>query len=109
MLIELISKYTNEPIAIDHELIGEVKDVAKVGQPRYTLIIHRKNRRVHWSVVERYEQVMAAIRKAETPKAESRNDSGCGASDGDVQLARVQGNGHGADLAGQATVPEALA
>lgn len=106
MLIELTSKYTNEPIAIDHELIGEVKDQSPVGQPRDTLIIHKRNRRVHWTVTERYEQVMEKIRIA---SACTRGSGPGRSNDVQLQMAAVPEHGHGADLAGQAAVPKALA
>jgi len=70
MMIEVTSAYERTRVAIAHEMIGEVKDLrgtrcwsANTGN---TLIIARKNRRVHWQVEELYEGVMARIRAAET-------------------------------------------
>ena len=69
MLIELTSAYTGKPIAIDAELIGEVRDqthqlTRKMG---FTHIWHKSNRRVHWEVNERFEVVMERYRAGLPP------------------------------------------
>ena len=69
MLIELTSAYERTRVALAHEVIGEVKDLrgtrswsATTGN---TLVIAKRNRRVHWRVEEPYDRVVAAVRTAE--------------------------------------------
>jgi hypothetical protein len=62
MLIELTSSYSKCPVAIDSSLVGEVRDVRQIGRKiGSTMLIHLKNRRVHWLVDEDFEAVMGLI------------------------------------------------
>lgn len=66
-LVEFTAAYSGKPIAVDRELIGEVRDLThEIGRHiGKTLIRHKANRRVKWLVDDRYEEVMAKIRYAE--------------------------------------------
>jgi hypothetical protein len=66
-LVELTSHYDGRPIAIDPELVGEVKDCRReVPRPfdPTTRLTHKKNRRVSWNVREDFDTVMKRIREA---------------------------------------------
>lgn len=65
-LVELTSVITGRRVAINVELIGEVRDNAhKIGalEP-LTLVFHKKTRRICWRVREDYDAVMRASRLA---------------------------------------------
>lgn len=66
-LVEFMAAYSGKPIAVDSELIGEVRDLShEIGRHiGKTLIRHKANRRVKWMVNDSYEQVMDKIRYAE--------------------------------------------
>jgi len=60
VLVEFTSAYDGLPVAVEAELIGQVKALMP-GRLGRTLLIHRQNRRVHWQVNEEYTVVMGRL------------------------------------------------
>jgi len=80
MLVELHSAIEKTRLAIDHEVIGEVKDLRGTrswsSSTGNTFIIAKKNRRVHWHVEELYDEVLTMIRGAEARAMPGNSCSG---------------------------------
>lgn len=66
-LAVLTCAFSGRPVAVDPELVGEVRDLSASNRTGQTRIVHRSNRRVHWEVVEPFAVVMARLEAAAGP------------------------------------------